>query len=354
MNRRRFLQALTLPLLAAGGLVGWRTSANPYYSGPVSDHFDGLRFFIEGVQEKSRLDFLRWQTSGGRVKWPEAFPSPFTDKPPARVEGGALRVSYVGHATLLIQTHGLNILIDPVWSERASPVQFAGPRRENAPGVALADLPPLDYVLVSHNHYDHLDLVTLGVLANAHPKAQFLSPLGNDAIMQDAVPLARQRTCDWGARVEIGPGAALHFEPCYHWSARGVFDRRMALWSAFVIETPAGKIYHIADTGFGDGALFRQAREKHGGFRLAILPIGAYAPRWFMQGYHIDPDEAVKIMQLCGAEFALAHHWGTFQLTDEPIDEPPRLLEAALARDAISPQRFQAKRPGETWELPAV
>jgi L-ascorbate metabolism protein UlaG (beta-lactamase superfamily) len=354
MNRRQFLSALTLPALAAGGLVGWRSNFNPYYSGPVSDHFDGKKFFIDGfTEEKSPLDLLRWQTGRKKADWPIDAPA-FADKPPQRVEGAALRVSYVGHATLLIQTHGLNILIDPVWAERASPVQWAGPKRVNAPGIALGDLPPLDYVLVSHNHYDHLDLVTLGVLASTHARALFLTPLGNDAIMQGIVPAQRVRTFDWGGHAAIGPGAAIHFEPSYHWSARGLFDRRMALWSAFVIETPSGKIYHIADTGFADGALFRQAREKHGDFRLAILPIGAYEPRWFMRDHHINPDEAVKILEISGAQQALAHHWGTFQLTDEPIDEPPALLDAALKRENIAASRFQVKRPGEVLDLPVA
>ena len=351
MNRRRFLTALTLPFLAAGGWIGLRSNANPYYSGPVSDHFDGTQFFIEGfTKEHSRMDLLRWQTGRKKAPWPEQLPG-LNDKPPQRVQGSAMRVSYVGHATVLVQTHGLNILIDPVWAERASPVQWAGPKRINAPGINLGDLPPLDVVLVSHNHYDHLDLATLGVLAAAHRGARFLMPLGNDALMQGIVPADRMATFDWGAQTEIGPGCAVHFEPSYHWSARGLFDRRMALWSAFVITTPSGKIYHIADTGFADGALFRQAREKHGGFRLAILPIGAYEPRWFMRDHHINPDEAVQILQLCGAQQALAHHWGTFQLTDEPVDEPPRLLETALVREQIPAARFAVKRPGEVLDI---
>lgn len=351
MNRRRFLTALTLPILAAGGFVGLRTTYNPYYAGPVSDHFDGMQFFIDGyTAEKSKMDLLRWQTSRKPAPWPENAPA-FADKPPARVDGSALRISYVGHATVLIQTHGLNILIDPVWSQRASPVQFAGPRRVNDPGVALADLPPLDIVLVSHNHYDHLDLTTLGVLAGAHPKAMFLTPLGNDAIMRGVVPEARMRTFDWGQAAPVGPGSAVHFEPSYHWSARGLFDRRMALWAAFVIETPSGKIYHIADTALADGALFRKARETHGPFKLAIIPIGAYEPRWFMRDNHVNPDEAVEILKLCGAERALAHHWGTFQLTDEPHDEPPQMLAKALEREAVPAGRFAVRRPGETYVI---
>ena len=355
LTRRKFLTFLGVPVLAGAGFFSLRAPANPYYNGAISDHFDGTQFFIKDfTREKSRADLLKWRLQGERAKWPDAFPSPFTDAPPQRVQGGALRVSYVGHASFLIQANGINILIDPVWSDRASPVQWAGPKRVNPPGVAFADLPPIDAVLVSHNHYDHLDLATLRALAQAHPAARFLAPLGNDAIMRDDVPAQRMQTHDWGARVEIAPGIAVHFEPIYHWSARGLFDRRMALWCAFVIETPAGKIYHVADTGFGPGDLFRQMREKHGGFRLAVLPIGAYAPRWFMQDHHINPQEAVQVMELCGAERAIAHHWGTFQLTDEEIDEPPKLLAQALQQADMSPQRFMVKRPGEVFEIPAA
>ena len=351
MNRRRLLSLLGVPVIAGAGYAGYRRVRNPYYDGPVSDHYDGLRFRVPGVtREKSLADLVRWRFGGDKQPWPERFPSPFSDKPPARVEGGDLRVSYIGHASVLLQTHGLNILIDPVWSQRASPFGFTGPKRVNDPGVALKDLPPLDAVLVSHNHYDHLDMATLSALAG-NPRTRFLTPLGNDAIMRDGDAAIRAQAYDWSTRVEIGAGVFVHFEPAYHWSARGLFDRRMALWCAFVIETPSGKIYHVADTGFADGAIFRQMRDKYGGFRLAILPIGAYEPRWFMREQHINPDEAVAILQLCGAERAMAHHWGTFQLTDEAIGEPPQRLAQALLKNAIAPERFQVKRPGEVLEF---
>jgi L-ascorbate metabolism protein UlaG (beta-lactamase superfamily) len=355
MNRRRALMLCAAPI-AAGlsalglGAVGYRASRNPYYDGPPSAHFDGVRFGIEGhSHDKPFTDLLKWRFGGeGRAQWPESFPSPARDVPPARVEGAGLRVSYVGHASFLIQTHGVNLLIDPVWSERASPVRFAGPKRVNAPGIDLADLPALDAVLVSHNHYDHLDLATLKALDASKP-ARIITPLGNDVIM--AGERISAEGYDWGARVEIARGVSVHIEPIYHWSARGLMDRRMALWCAFVIETPSGKIYHVADTGFADGAFFHQMRAKHGGFKLAILPIGAYAPRWFMKNYHIDPQEAVQIMQICGAERALAHHWGTFPLADEPIDEPPQKLAQALAQQNIEASRFAVRRPGEILEV---
>lgn len=352
MNRRKFLTAISFPFIAATGYTFWRSNKNPYYSGPVSDHFDGTRFFVDGLsRDTSRLDLIRWRLFGERAEWPDSFPSPYSDMPPAGVEN-AIRLSYIGHASILLQTHGVNILIDPVWSERASPFQWVGPARRNAPGIDFDTLPPIDAVLVSHNHYDHMDMATLSKLARQPGnKPRFLAPLGNDAIMQGSDPAIVTEAHDWGDMVDLGHGVAVHFEPAYHWSARGALDRRMALWASFVIETPSGKIYHVADTAFGEGKLFSDAKEKHGKFRLAIIPIGAYEPRWFMKKNHVNPDESVKIFQACGAEQAMAHHWGTFPLTDEPHDEPPKLLARALEREKIPAKKFKVLRPGEVMEL---
>lgn len=326
---------------------------NPYYDGPVSSHFDGKRFFVPGyIRDKSPLDLLKWSFGEARKKWPESYPGPAQDKPPARVRGDALRVSYVGHATLLIQTQGVNLLIDPVWARRASPFSFAGPKRVNAPGIAREDLPELDAVLVSHNHYDHLDLEMLSWLAVNRP-SRVITPLGNDRIMRAHDTAIRAEPHDWDARIEIAPGVAVHLEPSYHWSARGISDRRMALWCAFVVETLAGAIYHIADTGFADGGLFHAARAKHGDFRLAILPIGAYEPRWFMADQHVDPAESLRILEIIGARHAMAHHWGTFQLTSEALEEPPRALAAALRQGGHEADRFRVFRPGEVFDVPA-
>ena len=355
MNRSRLLTYAGLTAGAAalaGALVPTR---NPYYQGPVSDHFNGTRFFApgHGASDKGLLELLKWQWTEKPAQWPPHVPAAAQDRPPARVEGADVRISYVGHASVLIQTHGVNLLIDPVWSERASPVSFAGPKRVNPPGVSLADLPPLDAVLVSHNHYDHLDMTTLSWLARNRP-APVLTPLGNDAIMKGADPAIDARAYDWGARVEVARGVFVHFEPAYHWSARGVFDKRMALWCAFVIETPSGPIYHVADTAFAEGTIFRDMRAKHDAFKLAILPIGAYEPRWFMREQHIDPEEAVGIFEIVGARHAMAHHWGTFQLTNEDIHDPPRALSAALEKNAVRPDRFRVFRPGEVFDVKHV
>jgi len=336
-------------------LAARKRAANRYYSGPPSDHFDGTLFFNPDGQMPGRFtDLLKWQLSGERSKWPAANPSPFEPtEPAARIDGGGLRLTMVGHSTLLIQTAGLNILTDPVWSPRVSPLSFAGPRRVNPPGIAFSQLPPIDLVLVSHNHYDHLDLATLKRLKAKHDPL-VLTPLGNDAIIDSAVPGMRITAHDWGECVEIAKDIAVHVEPVHHWSARGARDRRMALWAGFVVETPAGKIYFAGDTGFHGGANYRLMAEKHGGFRLAILPIGAYEPRWFMAPQHQNPEEAVQGMRLCNAAHAAGCHWGTFHLTDEPIDEPVQKLAEALEAQRVPQERFRALRPGEIWDVPDV
>jgi len=326
-----------------------------YYTGPVSDHFDGERFFDRhGVPPKPQTDLLRWLVDrhwrGTKAKWPARAPSPFADRPPPRVDGAAWRISYVGHASFLIQTAGLNMLFDPVWSQRASPVGFAGPKRVNDPGIAFADLPPVDVVLVSHAHYDHLDLPTLSRLAAAH-RPRVITPLGNDAIMRKRDPAIAAEAYDWDDRVELGGGIAVTLLPSRHWSARSLFDRNMMLWASFVIDTPRGRIYFVADSGYGDGRHFRAARERHGRLALAILPIGAYEPRWFMRDQHMNPAESVQAFVDCGAELALGHHYGTFQLTDEAIDAPPIALADALQVTGVPAERFRTLQPGEVWEL---
>ena len=325
---------------------------NLYYNGPRSDHFDGERFFFKGLtRDKTRGEIWRWRLRGNRVPWPKHALGEFHDHPPQRVAGATLRVSYIGHASVLIQTQGINILVDPVWSMRASPVQWAGPKRVNTPGVALENLPPLDVVLVSHNHYDHMDLATLSRLARDHAP-RVITPLGNDVIMRRRDRHIAAEAYDWDVRVPISGDVAVTLLPSYHWSARTLSDHRMALWCAFIIETSGGAIYHIADTAWGAGAIFSDVRERFQPLRLAMIPIGAYEPRWFMREQHIDPEEAVRVFEMCGARHALAHHWGTFQLTDETIDEPPRRLRAALAESGIAEERFRALRPGQSWLVP--
>ena len=323
------------------------------YSGPPSDHFDGKKFFDpDGVPPKSLGEVLRWQFGGKRNRsvWPEWVPSAHADTPPPQVNGGRVRLSFVGHASWLVQAGGLNILVDPVWSARVSPVSWAGPRRRNDPGIAFEALPKVDIVLVSHGHYDHLDIATLSRLAKTF-SPRVITPLGNDLTMRRANAAIRVEAYDWHDRVELGGGIAVHLVPTRHWTARGLFDRNRALWASFVLETPAGKVYVVCDSGYGEGKQFRSVGQTHGPLRLAILPIGAYEPRWFMREQHMNPEDAVKALLDCGAQAALAHHHGTFQLTDEAIDAPVQALAQALDAANVPRERFIALRPGQVVEI---
>jgi L-ascorbate metabolism protein UlaG (beta-lactamase superfamily) len=323
------------------------------YSGQASDHFDGERFFDpDGVPPKSLGDILRWQFGRGRQRaaWPDWAPSPFSDRPPPRVDGGKVRFAFVGHASWLIQTAGLNILVDPVWSSRVSPFSFAGPRRHNDPGIDFAALPQIDVVLVSHGHYDHLDMTTLSRLAKTFAP-RVITPLGNDVTMREADSAIKAQAFDWHDRVELGNNIAVTLVPTRHWSARGLFDRNKTLWASFVLETPSGKLYIVCDSGYGDGKHFRRVAAAHGPLKLAILPIGAYEPRWFMRDQHMNPEDAVKALADCGAEQALAHHHGTFQLTDEAIDAPANALGEALDAAKLPREKFAVLKPGEVWQI---
>jgi L-ascorbate metabolism protein UlaG (beta-lactamase superfamily) len=354
MNRRTLLKAAAVPAVIAATGYGWsryRSNNNPYYSGPVSDHFDGVRFFNPGDEpDRAAWSTIRavWLTP--KAEWPELYESPFRDVPPPSVTGAGLRVTLIGHASFLIQTGGLNMLVDPVLSERASPFSMVGPVRHNPPGIRFEDLPKIHVVLVTHNHYDHMDTDTLSRIA-ARDAPRVIVPLGNDTIIREHDAAVKTEAYDWGDRVELAPGVAVTLVPTAHWSARWVGDRRMALWASFVFETPAGRVYHVGDTGYAEDRNFGLHGREFGPFRLAILPIGAYEPRWFMARSHMNPDEAVQAFRALSAEQAIGHHWGTFQLTAEPIDAPEKDLASALAARGVEPARFTAFRPGQVLEI---
>ena len=325
---------------------------NRYYSGPISDHFDGTRFFNPGHEDidNGLRDLLRWRRTSTPSPWPAKVE--IEQIVPDRQVADA-RITIVGHATVLIQAHGLNIVTDPHWSDRASPLGFAGPKRVSPPAVAFADLPAIDVVLLSHNHYDHLDVATLRRLVE-RDRPLIVTPLGNDAIVKAAIPRANVRTGDWWDRQRLSEDVAVTIVPAQHWSLRRPGDRRMALWCGFAVRTGRHLIYFAGDTGYGDGRIFRTIRQRLGRPGVALLPIGAYAPRWFMKAYHTDPDEAVAALQDLEAAQAIGIHWGVFRLSDEGRDDPPTALAAALARRQIASERFLAAEPGYVWRSETV
>jgi L-ascorbate metabolism protein UlaG (beta-lactamase superfamily) len=361
-----------------------------YYRGPVSDHFDGERFHNPGGDADtfapptggSRAGFFwRYLTKrDGRPPWPDSVPVT-PSKPAARVEGERMVVTWIGHATVLVQTNGLNILTDPVWSERTGPFG-RGPKRVTAPGVRFEDLPPIDLVLLSHNHYDHLDLPTLKRLW-ARDKPQIITSLGNDAILRSAgIPGRRDATdcghcpgveaLDWGEHTDIfTPFNTFSGRPtlpasfarvvavrAHHWGSRWFTDRNRALWSGFVVDTPAGgSIFFSGDTGWGDGEWPAEARAAAlGPIRLAILPIGAFrfVPGQMGIAAHMGPVEAVKAFAGTGATTALPVHWGTFRLSFEGWDTPPRMLDLLMRCIGADPARFAARGIGVPFEVPVA
>jgi len=308
-----------------------------YYRGPATDHFNGQVFANpDGDADTaspptggSRSGFLlRFATgSDGRPPWP-GHVAIHPQAPPARVDGQDMRVTWIGHATLLVQTQGLNILTDPVWSATSGPLGI-GPRRVTEPGIAFERLPKIDVVLVSHDHYDHMDLPTLRKLWD-RDRPVIVTSLGNDSVIGGAgVPA---RALDWGGRVTIRPGVEVVVTRNHHWGSRWFADRNRALWSSFVVRLPGGNIFFAGDTGAGDMRWPAEAA-RYGPIRLALLPIGAFrfVPGQMAIGSHIGPVDAVEVYRRLGAARAIGIHWGTFRLSYEAYDTPPRLLGAALA-----------------------
>jgi L-ascorbate metabolism protein UlaG (beta-lactamase superfamily) len=310
---------------------------------PPSDHCDGQRFFnvMDGHQSPSGI--LAWILTRPASNWPHRLEN-IRWPSPERVGANQIAATFVGHASFMLQVGGLCILTDPIWSERASPVPFAGPKRVRDPGQALADLPAIDLVLVSHNHYDHLDLPTLRqVKQRWNPpvitglgNADYLAPTG-------LLPVTE---LDWWQSVTVR-GVTVTYVPAQHFSARGPFDRNRALWGGFVIQGGGSTVYFAADSGWCDH--FAEIGRRFPGIDLALIPIGAYQPRNLMRLAHIDPEEAVQAHLALGARRSLGMHFGTFRnLTDEPIDEPVQRLRHAAAAAGLAEGVFDVLDFGQT------
>lgn len=308
----------------------------------ISDHFDGRRYFNPtGQSTKGFKDMLRWQMNRASNPWPEWVENRTFDR--AILEKGQSRLTMINHATVLLELDGFNVITDPVFSKRVSPFSFMGPARSRAPGLEIKDLPTIDVVVVSHNHYDHLDIASLKKINTAYEPV-FLVAMGDAALLKD-YGFKKVFELDWWQHHAVGK-TRFTFCPSQHWSSRGFFDRQKSLWGSFMIEHADRKFYFAGDTGYGPH--FAKTFEKLGAPDWALLPIGAYEPRWFMKDYHMNPEEAVQAMLDLQAKRAFAIHHGTFKLTDEGMDHPVRDLKEALKARGIPAEKFIAPENGES------
>lgn len=298
------------------------------------------------------VDFFKWQITRKRGKWPKWLELKHYDNPPLRVFGSHLRVSYVNHSTVLIQTQGLNILTDPVWSRRVGPAGVGGPVRVHNPGIPLSHLPPIDYILISHNHYDHLDLPTVKQLYNKF-QPKIFAGLGVKKNFRSRlyrhIPV---HELDWGGSIDLNTHVKLHFRPVDHWSGRTAVDRNHTLWGAYVLQIAGGSIYFAGDTSFEALDQIVEDSKEFGPIRLALLPIGPCHPRWFLQHSHMDAQEAVKTHMEMNAQYSLAIHYGTFRQADDAYEDSINLLIQTKNEYDVPEERFRIVPPGSHWNVP--
>ena len=350
------------PVIAALILMGC-SSVNPYYN-PAKPHHSvsGFKNNYSADVTKGAGDFLRWQVERALAGLPKPPQTPTATVPPdlvfiqANAKTPAMQpaITWIGHATMLVQADGLNVLTDPVFSDRASPVQFAGPKRAQPPGLAMEQLPPIDVVLISHNHYDHLDKNSVVALSKrGSSQTLFIVPLGVKDWFAD-LGITNVKELDWWDSVNV-KGVEFNFTPVQHWSARSLGDRSQTLWGGWAVLGSAMHWYFSGDTGYSRDFIDTQKRfaerqtpAQGGGFDIALLAVGAYEPRWFMKEQHINPAEAVQIHQDLKAKRSVGVHWGTFELTDEPLDQPPKDLAAARTAANISDEAFFLLAVGQT------
>jgi N-acyl-phosphatidylethanolamine-hydrolysing phospholipase D len=326
-------------------------AANPRYDSAKKHHT--AEGFKNNYPHSAPGDFWRWQRerwAAGGVKvpaggWASVIASVAPDLSFLQTNRSARSVTWLGHASVLVQTSGLNIVTDPVFSERVSPVQFAGPKRMVPLAITLDQLPEIDIVLISHNHYDHLDRASVKQLdARAKGNTLFVVPLGLKKWFANE-GITNVREMDWWESF-THKGSTIHFTPAQHWSKRTLWNANHTLWGSFVVQDRDWKFLYISDSGYSQD--FKDIGAKLGPFDFAAIPIGAYEPRWFMRAQHCDPEEAVQIMRDVRAKEAMGVHWGTFIVTDEPLDEPPKRLAQVLAAQNVPTAQFRAWAHGET------
>jgi L-ascorbate metabolism protein UlaG (beta-lactamase superfamily) len=327
--------------------IYWYLNSITYYEGPASDHFNGKLFFNPYDQTKHPLKkFIKWQLNRKPGQWPSHLDVERYDIPPRSFDEG-IRASYVGHATVLLQVNGINILTDPIWSKRAGLLWGLGPKRVIDPGIKFDDLPKIDLVLISHNHYDHMDRKTIRALVRRdNPK--FIVPLGNDIIIKSFARDANVVALDWFDSLEY-ESLQINMVPVLHWSSRVIFDRNKALWAGFVIESSVGNIYFAGDSALESGKVYDIVREKFGDIKLSLIPTGTYEPREFMKNAHNNPDDAMNAFRRLNSKYAIAIHHGVFQLSDESYSQQKNDFSKALVEHDINHESFRMLKVGEAW-----
>jgi L-ascorbate metabolism protein UlaG (beta-lactamase superfamily) len=314
------------------------------HKGPMTDHFDGTQFYMEGASH-SMSDMVKWMWQMETVAWPEWINDPEQPPPVDRVEHGELIVTYINHATTLIQIDGMNILTDPIWSLRAGPFPLIGPKRIRNPGVSLEKLPEIDLILISHDHWDHLDIKSIQQIYQRDTPF-ILTGLGTDAILK-ANQINKVKGLDWWQRYKSATNdISVTFVPAIHSSGRWPFRHNRTLWGGFVIQSPSGSVYFAGDTGYGD--FIQKIAERFDQIRLAILPIGSYEKRWFMKNQHMNPEDATNAHLALNANQSIGMHYATFsEHPEQAVNAHEIDLEIALRKYLIQPSKFKILKFGQ-------
>lgn len=289
-------------------------------------------------------DVFKWLFNRKRADWPKWIDSKPGSAPVSQANSDEIRITFVNHSTFLIQVDGINFLTDPIWSDRAGPLSFVGTKRVQAPGIKFEELPLIDAVLVSHNHYDHMDMPTLKALEKEFSPL-FVVGLGNKKFLEKK-GLTRVEELNWCEKTSLSNGNSVFFVPAQHFSGRTPWNIDKSLWGGFMIESSLGQIYYAGDTGFGK--FFERLHSNFSNIKVALLPIGAYEPRWFMSNVHMNPEDAVRAHQILKPKVSIGAHIGTFHLADEDFDAPEEQLRIKLRENCVDSKEFILLAPGES------
>lgn len=314
---------------------------------PITDHFDGTYFYNKDLSSHGArrfFDVLKWRLEGGVQEWPVFIDNQHQPKLPSNITHNEVFITYINHSTELIQLQDLTILTDPVFSERVSPISQIGPKRVREPALILSNLPKIDVVVISHNHYDHMDILSLIEINKSHHPYIFV-PLANAKYLK-ALHSEKIIELDWWQEYHLNQHQSIILTPAQHWSGRGLFDRYKSLWGGYLIVSNNMKIFFAGDTGHNH--FFQEIAQQYNSIDIAILPIGSYEPRWFMQRYHMNPEEAVLAHLDLKSKLSIATHFGTFQLSNEAIDDPIKDLQEALDQHKVNKTNFIIPEFGET------